>query len=344
MMEALLLRTSATSRWPLAVRYGLTTLLVLLVCAVRLMLGSLLTASPFLLFVPAVFLAALLFDAGTGLYATLLSAGLVLYFFVEPAGSVTLSTHAAVSFGFFVGIGGLIAGLTEALRRAMERARAAEREKDLLLHEVNHRIKNDLQILTSLVSLQRHKTNSPKARQALGAAMERITVLARVYDRLSHHDTTAVVDTRDFLSSLIDDLRIALAGERPITITTQLERVALTLECALPLGLIINELLTNALKYAFPEAQSGRIEISFVHHADAFVLQVRDNGVGMGEGQAPGHGLGQQLVHRLAAQLDGTVLVTGDIGVCVEVRFPAPSCLAPPVPALQRPAASGTLG
>ena len=170
-MEALLLRTSATSRWPLAVRYGLTTLLVLLVCTVRLMLGSLLTASPFLLFVPAVFLAALLFDAGTGLYATLLSAGLVLYFFVEPAGSVTLSSHAAVSLGFFVGIGVLIAGLTEALRRAMERARAAEREKDLLLHEVNHRIKNDLQILTSLVSLQRHKTNSPEARQALGAAM-----------------------------------------------------------------------------------------------------------------------------------------------------------------------------
>src|SRR5918995_381830 len=125
MMEALLLRTSATSRWPLAIRYGLTTLLVLLVCAVRLMLGGLLTASPFLLFVPAVFLAALLFDAGTGLYATLLSAGLVLYFFVGPAGSVTLSTHAAVSFGFFVGI----AGLTEGLRRAMERARAAEREK-----------------------------------------------------------------------------------------------------------------------------------------------------------------------------------------------------------------------
>jgi two-component sensor histidine kinase len=344
MMEALLLRTSATSRWPLAVRYGLTTLLVLLVCAVRLMLGDLLTASPFLLFVPAVFLAALLFDAGTGLYATLLSAGLVLYFFVEPADSVTLSTHATVSLGFFVGIGGLIAGLTEALRRAMDRARAAEREKDLLLHEVNHRIKNDLQILTSLVSLQRHKTNSPEARQALGAAMERITVLARVYDRLSHHDTTAVVDTRDFLSSLIDDLRTALAGERPITITTQLERVALTLECALPLGLIINELLTNALKYAFPGARSGHIEISFTQQTDAFVLRVRDNGVGMGEGQAPGHGLGRQLVHRLAAQLSGTVLVTGDAGVCVEVRFPAPSCLAPPAPTLQHPAASGTLG
>jgi two-component sensor histidine kinase len=342
MMEALLLRTSTTSRWPLAVRYGVTTLLVLLICAARVMLGDLLTASPFLLFVPAVFLAALLFDAGTGLYATLLSAGLVLYFFVEPAGSVTCNTHAAVSLGFFVGIGGLIAGLTEGLRRAMERARAAEREKDLLLHEVNHRIKNDLQILTSLVSLQRHKTNSPEARQALGAAMERITVLARVYDRLSHHDTTAVVDTRDFLSSLIDDLRTALAGERSITITTQLERVALTLECALPLGLIINELLTNALKYAFPEARSGHIEISFVQQADAFVLRVRDNGIGMGE--APGHGLGRQLVHRLAAQLSGTVLVTADVGVCVEVRFPAPSCLAPPAPTLQHPAASGTLG
>jgi two-component sensor histidine kinase len=69
---------------------------------------------------------------------------------------------------------------------------------------------------------------------------------------------------------------------------------------------------------------------------------VRDNGIGLGE--APGHGLGQQLVHRLAAQLSGTVLVTADVGVCVEVRFPAPSCLAPPVPTLQHPAASGTLG
>ncbi|WP_157599430.1 hypothetical protein [Skermanella aerolata] len=69
MMEALLLRTSTTSRLPFAARYGLTTLLVLLVCAVRMMLGNLLTASPFLLFVPAVFLAAVLFNAGTGLYA-----------------------------------------------------------------------------------------------------------------------------------------------------------------------------------------------------------------------------------------------------------------------------------
>src|SRR5918994_863921 len=123
MMEALLLRTSATSRWPLAVRYGLTTLLVLVVCAVRLMLGNLLTASPFLLFVPAVFLAALLFDAGTGLYATLLSAGLVLYFFVEPAGSVTFNTPAAVSLGFFVGVGGGVAGVAHAPPPAPERGR-----------------------------------------------------------------------------------------------------------------------------------------------------------------------------------------------------------------------------
>jgi two-component sensor histidine kinase len=343
MMEALLLRTSTTSRLPFAARYGLTTLLVLLVCAVRMMLGSLLTASPFLLFIPAVFLAAVLFNAGTALYATLLSAGLVVYFFVEPVGTLTVNTHVAVSLGFYVGIGGLIAGLTGALRRAMERARAAERAKDLLLHEVNHRIRNDLQILTSLVSLQRHKTSSPEARQALGVAMERITVLARVYDRLSHHDSTTVVDTHDFLSSLVDDLRTALVGERPITITEQLDRVALTLECALPLGLIINELLTNALKYAFPGAQSGRIEISFVQRADIFVLRVRDNGVGLSEAQPPGRGLGQQLVHRLATQLSGTVLITGDAGVCVEMRFPVPSCLAPSVPPLQHPAASGTL-
>jgi hypothetical protein len=93
LMEALLLRTSTTSRLPFAARYGLTTLLVLLVCAVRMMLGSLLTASPFLLFIPAVFLAAVLFNAGTALYATLLSAGLVVYFFVEPVGTLTLNTH-----------------------------------------------------------------------------------------------------------------------------------------------------------------------------------------------------------------------------------------------------------
>ena len=343
-METVLLKTATTSRWPGAVRYGLATLLVALVGAVRLVLAEILTGMPFLLFVPAVFLAALLFGAGAGLYATLLGAGLAFYLFLEPAGSLAPTVHAAVSLGLFVAIGGLVAGLTGALRRAVDRARAAERHKDLLLREVNHRIKNDLQILTSLLSLQRRAAGSPETRRALGAAAERVAVLARVYDRLSHRDSAAVVDTRDFIAGLVDDLQAALVAGRPITVTAELERAALTLECALPLGLIVNELLTNALKHAFPDARPGHIAVSFARQGDAFVLRVRDDGVGLGDAGAPGHGLGRQLVHGLAAQLGGTVLATGDAGACVAVRFPVPGCLADPAPTLGRPLVSGTPG
>jgi two-component sensor histidine kinase len=341
-METVLLKTATTSRWPGAVRYGLATLLVALVGAVRLVLAEILTGMPFLLFVQAVFLAALLFGAGAGLYATLLGAGLALV--LEPAGSLAPTVPAAVSLGLFVAVGGLVAGLTGTLRRAVDRARAAERHKDLLLREVNHRIKNDLQILTSLLSLQRRAAGSPETRRALGAAAERVAVLARVYDRLSHRDSAAVVDTRDFIAGLVDDLQAALVAGRPITVTAELERAALTLECALPLGLIVNELLTNALKHAFPDARPGHIAVSFARQGDAFVLQVRDDGVGLGDAGAPGHGFGRQLVHGLAAQLGGTVLATGDAGACVAVRLPAPSCLADPVPTLGRPLVSGTPG
>lgn len=336
MMTKLFTYTFRTRGWPVWARYLATAAAVALILAVRIRFDAILFNYPFLLFFLPIIVSAVIFDRGSGLFAVGLSAAAAAYFLLPPLHSFRIAeTQQIVGWALFVLIGLATAGLIEALHttvhqltRAHERLTASEAEKDLLLREASHRMKNDLTVLTALVRLQERAVHDEAARSALAATSDRINVLARLHERLRRSDTDSVVDTREYIGALCEDLRGSLLGARPVAVTLDVEAHPLPQQSAGAVGLVINELVTNALKYAFPNEHSGTITIRFAREGGTFVLQVLDDGVGLPAGglrRAPGSGLGQRLIRSMVAQLGGAYeIVPGEPrGVRATVRFPA---------------------
>jgi two-component system, sensor histidine kinase PdtaS len=322
--------------------------LVLVAFAIRHWLLADLLSLPFLLFFPAIILSAVVFNRGSGVVATLLSAALAVYFFVPPLRSFAIpDPETAISVGLFVLTGLLIALIIEALHGAYveleqahaetEQARkAAEevaRERDLLLVEFGHRVKNDLARIGATVGMQAAGA-SPETAAALRAVSERIRVLARVHDRLARREGQVLVDMHDFLHDLVADLRFNLTDLTPVGLFVGAERHSLPVSRAGAVGLIANELVTNALKHAFPGDLAGEVRIGFWREDQDMLLTVADDGVGPADiptEDTPKEfrqrgGMGRQLVRALAAQLGGHVETTKASeagGVLHILRFPA---------------------
>lgn len=203
-----------------------------------------------------------------------------------------------------------------------EQVRAANAQKDLLLHDINHRVKNHLQSIISMLGMSRRQITDQKAQDTVAATIARLTVLARVYDRLQlKPGGEAVVSAREFIEGLCGDLKPALFDLRPISLELQVEHVPLDLSRAVSVGLIVNEAMTNALKYGFPDDMAGSVAISFAQEDGAFCLEVADTGTGMRKDQ-DGGGVGIKLIRALAQQLKGSVEWKGPPGTSVVVRFP----------------------
>jgi two-component sensor histidine kinase len=314
---------------PFPLRWAGSAVLVLVFFGARYALYGASPIIPFLFFLPAVILSSVVFNRGSGFFATLLSAMLAVYFFVEPVHSLALQkTSDTINVGLFCAVGLFIAFITEALHlayveaeearaatdAARARAEAGERERELLLAEFRHRVSNDLQRLAGMMTLQA-RTVSAEAAVALKEAAGRIYVIARVHDRLARRDGHVLVDMREFLHDLIADLRAGLIDLRPIGIFVEAETHMLAVSRTGAVGLIVNELVTNALKHAFPgEDREGVVNIGFRRQGPDFLLTVADNGIGMAERPAgePAEaqqrgGMGSRLVRALTAQLGGHI-------------------------------------
>ncbi|MBY6264181.1 DUF4118 domain-containing protein [Azospirillum sp. 412522] len=311
-------------------RYGITLLLVGLTALVRYALDSLLFKYPFLLFIPTIFVIGLLFDRRSGYLAVALSGLFSAWFFMKPAGMLWVAEPGdRLAFLIYMGLGFGIAGGAHALRRANEQLRlssdqlsAANAEKDLMLHEIHHRIRNDLQQICAQLMLAAGK--SEIGQDIVGGAIERIGVLARVYVRLRRVEGVNIVSSRDFLESLVEDIRLGLVGERPVAVGAEVEDVDLDMGVAVAVGTIANELITNALKYAFPDDRPGRIDLSFRKEEMECVLRVCDDGVGILAERPQGTGLGGQIMQQLASQLRGNLDIRAqpEHGVKATLRFP----------------------
>jgi two-component system, sensor histidine kinase PdtaS len=329
--------TLVTRTWPTWLRYLTTVLIVLATLLVRSALQSGITdnvpGSPFLLFFLAIIISSVLFDHGTGVFAVFLSALLSKWFFIAPIGSLVAAGPELLGLFFFVVIGLITAGIAEALHRvaadltkANKRLIALEADRSVQLAEASHRFKNELAILSSLLRLELRHVADPDARASLSSTSSRIRVIARLHDRLEIHDSAAaVIDTREFIHALCDDLTHAMIGMRPIDLKVEAERHLMPQELALMLGLIINEFVVNALKHAFPDERPGTIVVTFRYSGHEFNLTVADDGIGMigPTGSDPG-GQGQGLMKSLVSKLDGLVSVgpnSEGAGTVASVRF-----------------------
>lgn len=267
----------------------------------------------------AVALVTLGLGLGAGLGAA--AAGFAWLLWPAAAGG-TLGTagllRALLWFALAKGLAAAIALPRRDLVRLASRLRGTEvmaQERGLLLEEMSHRVRNDMQRLVGL--LQAEASTNPVASGALLQAAGRIQVLGRIHRRLALRGGGDAVDSRVFLEGLADDLRAALLPESGVALTVSAEAHRLPVAMAGDLGLVLNECVTNALKYAFPRGDGGVIRISFAREDDRYALLVADNGVGLGQGRMAtmGEGSGMRLVRALATQLGGRIeLRAGEVG------------------------------
>jgi two-component sensor histidine kinase len=316
------LRQDRPPRWR---GWSMATLFVAVAFLVRLLLHPV-YPYPFLLFLPAIFLAAFIFNHGAAFVATGESALLSLYF-MEPYGHLKWPDPGQVlALLTFVLIGGTIGLLTERLRNALvdnARLRGQSelmlKQSELMLKELNHRVRNDLFRVQSFLQLEQRRDGTP----SLQTAIARIAVLGQLYSHLTPKEGHVAVAMATFLEGVVNGLRDAQQGGRPIGLRLRAEPMQLPLVTATPLGLITNELVTNAFKYAFPGERPGRIDVELRRTAGVVELAVADDGVGHDPaGPATGGGLGHLLVEQLARQLGGSVATEGKGGTRVVVRIP----------------------
>ncbi len=265
-------------------------------------------------------LAAYLLGGWAGAWATVLGAALAAFApaplgFGDPPAS-TLGLLMFVKFGLALAL------LVEALHRAASSGDARARDWHMAYRELRHRARNDLQLVLSLMTLRRAAVPSAEARAAIKAVENSVGGIIEVQRQLARAEAQRQVNMRDFLGGLCRTTRATLGGLRPVAIDLEVEPATLDGDRAVTVGLIANELITNSLKHAFPDDRRGRITLAFRRSDDRYVLEVRDDGVGMPE-TVRSEGIGRFLIQGLAQRLDGTVDLREGFGTHWVLDFPA---------------------
>ncbi len=213
--------------------------------------------------------------------------------------------------------------------QAEDRIKASLLEKETLLKEIHHRVKNNLQIISSLLRLQSRQIRDRQVLQLFTESQNRVQAMALIHEKLYRSSNLAKIDFEEYIKTLVEELfRGYEARKRSITFKTNVEQVSLAIALAIPCGLIINELVTNSLKYAFPETVGSQISISLQERVrDQFILTISDNGVGLPEDLdfRNTNSLGLQLVCRLTKQLEGTIELERSQGTKFKIVFATPS-------------------
>lgn len=199
------------------------------------------------------------------------------------------------------------------------------REKEVLLQEIHHRVKNNLQVISSLLDLQSQRFTDKVALEVFQESQNRIKLMALVHETLYKYKDFVKINFSEFVTTLADYLfRAYKKEESDIILELNLDEVRLKLDKAIPCGLIISELISNSLKYAFPNQNKGKISLSLTYDAHNYLqLIVQDNGVGFPVNWESGRGksLGLQLVNVLTNQLEGTLELNHQVGTEFIISF-----------------------
>ena len=197
-------------------------------------------------------------------------------------------------------------------------------ENELLLREIHHRVKNNLEIVSGLLSLQAAQLNLPEAQAIMQSSQNRVLSMGIIHQKLYQKDNLAAVEMKDYFQNLSESILDSFNEAHRINVTCEMAPVELDVDTAVPIGLIANELLTNALKYAFMRDQKGEIQISLTTIKDTgeLLFQVKDNGVGkQNNGSTKGTGFGTELVNLLVQQLNGRLIVDSQQGTTMNIYF-----------------------
>lgn len=194
-------------------------------------------------------------------------------------------------------------------------------EVELLLKEIHHRVKNNLQTISSLLNLQSATIKDANALKAVRQSQDRVRSMSLIHQKLYHKQNFSKVEMKDYFETMCGIMLDAFGvADKKVSFQFPMAQLELDVDTAIPVGLIANELITNALKYAFPEDQTGVISISLTQeNPQRYCLRIADNGVGIPNGipakPTEGSGFGSRLVQLLAIQLNGELVLNTDQGV-----------------------------
>ena len=208
-------------------------------------------------------------------------------------------------------------------KKATKIIRAKNAEKELLLKEIHHRVKNNLEMVKSLIALQSAQIEDPATKDAMIASQNRVQSMGIIHQKLYQGENLGSIEMKDYFINLSEGILDSFDAADKVKIECAMDNLELDVDTAVPIGLIVNELLTNALKYAFPEEKEGVINISLEKDSNKNLkLEIRDNGIGKTRGLAPiGTGFGSQLVKLLTQQLNGKMTERIEGGTHIEFDF-----------------------
>lgn len=236
--------------------------------------------------------------------------------------------HARMTSHLFRFIATLTASLGEEVaerRRAEEKAQAIATEKERLLRELQHRVKNSMAMISSIASIESQRSETDEARKALQKLETRIRALASLYDLLYVTGSIEEIELADYLGRVVASAAEGLGADaRDIVMDCRIDSARIDVRRAVSLGLVVNELVTDCLKYAFPDGRKGRIRVRLARDGNGLVLLVEDDGIGLAQGScaAQDAGFGLTLVRSLAAQLQAEFSIRDDNGVHFGLRMP----------------------
>ena len=198
------------------------------------------------------------------------------------------------------------------------------KEKEMLLGEIHHRVKNNLQIISSLLNLQSIHIKDPFDKELFSESQNRVKSMAIIHEKLYQSHNFTQINLKDYTNSLIKDISgTYMIDPDQILFDLDTVNIELNLETAIPCGLILNELITNSIKHAFPSGSKGKISIKFREEKGSYQLEVSDNGVGFPEGLdlENAKSLGLELVKNLVHQLEGSIRLETDHGTHFIMKF-----------------------
>jgi PAS domain S-box-containing protein len=209
-------------------------------------------------------------------------------------------------------------------KEAEERLVASLREKELLLKEVHHRVKNNLQVISSLLNLQARELKDPDTARLFRESQGRVRSMALIHEQLYRSNDLARIDFAAYVQDLVGHLKQGLGSESvPVRFRLDIEPLPLSLDLAIPCGMIVNELVSNAQQHAFPNGEAGEIHVEFTGQSGYYRLTVADNGVGIQEelATAESTSLGLKVVQALTRQIHGDLELGHDEGTAFTIRF-----------------------
>lgn len=222
-------------------------------------------------------------------------------------------------------VSGIAHNITEK-KHVQQRMEQSLKEKEVLLKEVHHRVKNNMQVISSILNLQSSYVSDEYALMLLKESQNRIKTMAYIHESLYQNKSFASVNFSEYLNTLVNNIVQSYSFEKEkISLNLNIEKIALSLDLSIPVGLIINELVTNAIKHGFPDARTGVININLKSENNFVLLELEDNGTGF----APdvdfenSHSLGLQLVNTLIEQIEGKLIFRSekDTGTRIVIRF-----------------------